>query len=124
VKYVKALAMTWALLYFITGFLKSFTLNSVDFWTSVALLLFLFVFPLPVIVIGFWFERAAGFSLSLCGVGSLLAGVVAALTRANASTSDKGTFLVFIAIWTVPHWAFSLAYILPHKAKYADSPGS
>lgn len=120
-RYVKPLAITWGLIYFITGALKSFTLNSLDFWASVALLFCLFLLPLPIAIIGVWFQRAAGFALMLCGVGSLVAGVVAALTRASGSVSDRGTFLLFIAIWTIPHAAFALAYILPHRGKKALS---
>jgi len=117
VKYVKPLAITWALIYFITGALKSFTLNSLDFWASIGLLFFLFLLPLPIAIIGFWFERAAGFLLLLCGLGSLVSGVVAALTRASASPSERGTFLLFIAMWTIPHAVFGLAYILPRRTK-------
>lgn len=122
-KYIRVLAITWASFYLITGFLKSFTLNSVDFWPSVALLFCLFVFPLPIVLVGFWFQRAAGFALLLCGVASLAAGVIAAFTRASASISDKCTFLFFIVIWTIPHAAFALAYIFPQTAKYEGSAG-
>jgi len=116
-KYVKAFAITWALVYFVTGILKSFMLNSIDFWTSVALLFCLFVLPLPIVIVGLWFQKTAGFALLLCGAAGLVAGLVAALTRASASASDRGTLLSFIAIWTIPHAAFGLAYILPQRAK-------
>ncbi len=110
--FVKALAVLWGLVYFALGYLKAFTLNSVDFWTSTVLFFSLFLLPLPIVIAAVWLQRPAGFALVFCAVVSLGAALVAAATRASTSSSDKVTFLASITMWLIPHLVFALVYLL------------
>jgi hypothetical protein len=114
-KFVKGLALLWGVIYFVVGLLKAFTLNSVDFWTSVVVLFCVFLLPLPVAMAAIWLRKPAGFALLGCVAAGLVAAGVAAVTRASDSQSDSLIFLATIAMWMIPHVVFALAYILTVK---------
>ena len=58
--FVKALAILWGLVYFVLGYLKAFTLNSVDFWTSTVLFFSHFLLPLPIVMAAIWLRDRQG----------------------------------------------------------------
>jgi hypothetical protein len=111
-KFVKAIAILWGMVYVVVGLLKAFTLNSVDFWASIVLLLSLFLLPLPLAIAAIWLQKSAGFALLACVAVGLVAAGVVAVTRPSASQSDKVIFLASIAMWMIPHVIFALAFIL------------
>ena len=111
-KYVKVGGFVWALIYFVIGILSSFTLNHVDFWTSLALVLNLFLFPLPIAIIAVWSQRVAGTSLLLCFAVNLLVTGVALGSRPSMSIADKGTSVAHIAVYSIPHLTYATFYIL------------
>jgi hypothetical protein len=115
-KFVKGLALLWGVSYFVVGLLKAFTLNSVDFWTSVVLLFCIFLLPLPVAIAAIWLQKSAGFALLACVAVGLVAAGVAAVIRASASQRDRLIFLASIAMWMIPHMIFALAFILTASA--------
>jgi ABC-type Mn2+/Zn2+ transport system permease subunit len=88
-KFVKAIAILWGMVYVVVGLLKAFTLNSVDFWASIVLLLSLFLLPLPLAIAAIWLQKSAGFALLACVAVGLVAAGVVAVTRPSASQSDK-----------------------------------
>jgi hypothetical protein len=115
-KFVKGLALLWGVVYFVVGLLKAFTLNSVDFWTSVVVLFCIFLLPLPIAIAAIWLQKFPGLALLACVAVGLLAAGVAAVTRASASQSDRLIFLATIAMWLIPHLVFALAYIFAARA--------
>lgn len=106
-KPVKVLAVIWAFVYLLVGLVKSFTMGSIDFWSSFVLLLCMFVLPLPVTFVGFWLEKVAGILL-LC---SSLASLIVAVTWTSINALDRFKFFGAILLWTLPHLAFAAAYL-------------
>ena len=119
--FVKALAILWGLVYFVLGYLKAFTLNSVDFWTSTVLFFSLFLLPLPIVIAAVWWQRPAGFALLFCAATSFVAALIAATTRATGSTSDRLTFLAAIIMWLIPHLVFALVYLLAGRTAHESA---
>jgi hypothetical protein len=116
---VKKLAIRWRIVYLVVRLLKAFTLNSIDFWTSIIALMMVFLFPLPIAVTTIWLQRKAGNALVLCVAIGLINAVIAATTWSSVSLADKGRFLLHIALWVTPHAAFALAYIF--KSETAEA---
>src|ERR1700687_1853576 len=110
-KYVKIAGILWGLIYFVVGALKSFTLNSIDFWSSTALLFAVFLLPLPIAFVGVWFPRIAGKILFGCITVSMAAAVSAIASRGLSPLRDIGVFIAFIAMYDIPHLLFGWAYI-------------
>ena len=116
-KYVKVIGLVWGLIYFVFGALKSFTLNGIDFWTSVALLFSLFLLPLPIGVIAFWSEKIARNALLFCVAVSLVAAAGFVAGHWSLSFSGKTRAFAVVALYTLPHFAFAMIYILTGRAK-------
>ncbi len=108
-KFLKGAGIAWGLIYFAVGAISSFTLNSVDFWSSITLLTLTFLLPLPVSVVAFWFPRTAGIALILS--------VVLCVTTLFYSSGVKDTLTAFPGIrFYIPHLVFSVAYIMTRRA--------
>ena len=121
-KYLKTAGITWGLIYFAVGAIKSFTLNSNDTWASVALLFALFLLPLPIAIMAVWFPRVAGKALLGCIAVNAVAVVAAALSRHTSPLADIGRFIFFIALYDIPHLFFGMGYIVAGRAsKSVDS---
>jgi hypothetical protein len=101
---VDVLGVAWGLTYFVIGAIASFTINSIDFWGSVAYLFSNFLLPLPITILAVWFPKAAGKALLLCA--AVTAGVVIELSGITSLAFDfrKGYILT--------HLLFGVAYIL------------
>jgi hypothetical protein len=115
--YVNILALVWALVYFVVGLLKGFTVNAIDFWISLVLLFSLFLLPLPITIAAIWFQRVAGSALLLCVAASFIAAMFASASRPSGSLSDRVTFIAFIAMYSIPHVVFATTYILKSRPK-------
>lgn len=119
-KFVKALAILWGLVYFVVGYLKAFTLNNVDFWTSMVALFAIFLLPFPIAIMAIWLQRIAGFALLVCAAAGMINAVIAASMWSSTSFTDKSRFLLFIAMWLIPHLIFALAFIFTASARNAN----
>ena len=121
-KYLKVAGVAWGLIYFVTGAIKSFTLNSNDTWASVALLFGLFLLPLPITVIAAWLPRAAGWALLGCIAVDMVAVAAVIVARHAYPFADIGQFIAFIMLYDIPHLFFGVAYIKAGRvSKNADS---
>ena len=104
-KAIQIAGTVWSLLYFGFGVLSSFTLNGIDFWSSITLLVFTFLFPLPLATIAFWYPKSAGIALFLSAV--LCITVLIFLDGA------KDTFTASPGVrFYIPHVVFALAYVI------------
>ena len=97
--------VAWGLIYFGIGAISSFTLNSIDFWSSVAGLFVIFLLPLPIAVAAFWFPRVAGIALIVCSaIGVVIAVLLFGIK--DTVTASPGIRLY------IPHLVFAVTYIL------------
>ncbi len=120
-KYLKVAGVAWGLFYFGFGAVKSFTLNANDTWASVVLLFGLFLLPLPITVMAIWLPRLAGKALFGCVVVNVVAVAAVIATRHAYPIGDIGRFIVFIALYDLPHLFFGVGY---HRAaRDADPDG-
>lgn len=121
-KYLKISGIVWGLVYLVVGALKSFTLNSLDFWSGVAFLGATFLLPLPIALAAIWLPRIAGKVLFGCFAISM--GIVAYIIISDRQFS-LGSWMGFIAVtllFNVPHLLFGAGYIrLGRASKNADS---
>ena len=111
-KYLKISGIVWGLVYLVVGALKSFTLNSLDFWSGVVFLGATFLLPLPIALAAIWLPRIAGKVLFGCFAVSM--GVVAYIVISDRQYS-LGSWMGFIAVtllFNVPHLLFGAGYIL------------
>jgi len=115
-KYLKIAGVAWGLIYFATGAIKSFTLNSNDTWASVALLFALFLLPLPITVIAVWRPRVAGKALLACVAVNVVALAAVVVARHTYPLSDIGQFIVFIVLYDLPHLFFGVSYVRAGRA--------
>jgi len=123
-KYLKIAGIVWGFAYFLFGAWSSFTLNSIDFWSSVTLLFCLFLLPFPIAVMGVWLPRAAGVALVGCiliNVGSVASVVIAHHALSFAGSSGYG---LFVAVRDIPHLLFGGGYILLGRAGTSSDSGS
>lgn len=67
-KTVEFAGVACGVIYFGVGLVSCFTLNGIDFWSTITLLSFTFLLPLPIAVVAFWYPRLAGVVLlsSVC----------------------------------------------------------
>ncbi len=123
-KYLKVAGIVWGLVYLAVGAIKSFTLNSLDFWSGVAFLGATFLLPLPIALVAIWFPRIAGKALLGCFAVSM--GVVAYIVASDRQFS-LGSWMGFIAatfLFNAPHLLFGAGYIrLARARKNSDSSG-
>lgn len=123
-KYLKVAGIVWGLVYLAVGAIKSFTLNSLDFWSGVLFLGATFLLPLPIALVAIWFPRVAGKALWGCFAVSI--GVVAYIVISDRQFS-LGSWMAFIAatfLFSAPHVLFGAGYIfLGRPRKRGDSEG-
>jgi hypothetical protein len=103
-KLVTVIGITWGIIYFVFGLLSSFTINSIDTYSSIALLVLTFLLPLPLTVAAVWFPKTAAVALILCvpisgAIFLLLYGV-----RETGTAFSRGFY--------VPHLILGVAYIV------------
>jgi len=97
--------ISWGLIYVAVGAISSFTLNSIDFWSSVALLFLVFLLPLPITVLAVWFPRVAGIALIVCAaIGVVIAILLSGIK--DIVTASPGIRLF------IPNFVFAVAYIV------------
>lgn len=123
-KYLKISGVVWGFVYLAVGAIKSFTLNSLDFWSGVAFLGATFLLPLPIALAAIWLPKIAGKVLLGCFVISMA-------VVADIVVSDRQfpfvSWMGFIAatfLFNVPHLLFGSGYIfLGRNRKSSDSGG-
>ena len=117
VKAIKFAGLVWGILYFGFGVVSSFTLNSVDFASSIALLAFTFIFPLPFSVVAFWYPKVIGIALSLS--------IILCVAVLVSSDGLKDTLTASPGIrFYIPHALFAVAYLILASASKNLEPGS
>jgi hypothetical protein len=107
---IKAAGIVWGVCYFVFGALSSFTLNSIDFGTSVAALFAIFLAPLPIAFVAIWFPKTAGAALLIC-VATTIAAVSSFVVSHRGSQFGEVRFIVILALYNLPHLFFALAYM-------------
>lgn len=110
-RFIKIAGIIWGLIYFAMGAMKSFTLNSNDRWASVALLFGLFLLPLPITIIAAWFPKIGGLALWGCVAIDVVSVADVVVLRHSYPVSEIGHFIVFIALYDIPHLAFGWGYL-------------
>jgi hypothetical protein len=103
-KLLKFLGIAWGIAYFVVGVLSSFTINSIDTYSSIALLTLTFLLPLPLTVIGVWFPKTTGVALILCVMVSGAIFLFLYGAKDTATAYSKGFY--------IPHMVFGVAYLL------------
>ena len=123
-RYLKVAGIVWGFAYFLFGAWSSFTLNSIDFWSSVTLLFCLFLLPLPIALVAVWFPRSAGKALLGCVVVSM--GVVACIVATDRQFSLGGwiSFIAETLLFNAPHLLFGSGYIFLGRARTGSDSGS
>jgi hypothetical protein len=97
--------IAWGFIYFVMGVAGSFTINAIDFWSSVALLFLIFLLPLPIAVVARWFPRVAGITLIVCAaIGIVIAVLLTGIK--DIVTASPGIRLF------IPNFVFAVAYIV------------
>jgi hypothetical protein len=121
-KFVKVAGIAWGLIYFAVGASKSFTLNSIDFWSGVVFFGATFLLPLPIALVAVWFPRIAGRAMLGCAAVSIAAVVSVVVSRPTSPLTDVGRFIAFTVLYNIPLVFFGLVYILAARpSKDADS---
>ena len=123
-RYLKIAGIVWGFAYFVFGAWSSFTLNSIDFWSSVTLLFFLFLLPLPITIMGVWLPRVAGIALLGCILVNVAAVASEVVTHHALSFSGISGYALFVAVWDTPHLFFGSGYIFVGRARKASDSGS
>lgn len=116
-KALKYIGIAWGLIYLVVGILGSFTINKIDTYSSITLLVFTFLLPLPATVVALWFPKAAGtaliLSLLICSVT-----LVHLTGFKDAATASPGIRLY------IPHLIFGMVYLMAgRRSKNATSSG-
>ena len=104
-KAFKCTGIAWGMIYFAVGIISSFTINSIDFWSSITLLVFTFLLPLPITVVAFWFSKSAGIALIISAVLCVAILVYLSGVKDTMTASPGVKFYI-------PHLIFALAYII------------
>jgi hypothetical protein len=110
-KYLKVAGTAWGFIYFAVGAIKSFTLNSNDTWASVALLFALFLLPFPLAISAVWLPRISGEALLGCVAVSIASVISVVVSRHAYPLADIDRFIGSIALYSLPHLFFGVAYI-------------
>jgi hypothetical protein len=114
---IKFAGVAWSLLYFGFGVISSFTLNGIDFWSSITLLAFTFIFPFPLAIVGFWYPKSTGIALLLS--------TVLCVTLLICSDGVKDTFTASPGIrFYIPHVVFAVAYLISGSVSTKVNSGS
>jgi hypothetical protein len=109
-KFLKAAGISWSIVYFLVGAIKSLSFNSRDTWVTVVLFCTLFLLPLPIAIAAVWFPRASGKALLLCVVTSFAA-LVWLPSQPNLTFVDICIGLVRFMAYNIPHVVFGLVYV-------------
>ena len=102
-RYLKIAGIVWSLLYLLGGIVNSFTLNRVDFYLSLVVLLLTFIAPLPLTITAFWSPVLSGSGLLLCIV--VCAVIFVHLFGVKEGVPPRAVYLY------IPHLVFGLAYL-------------
>lgn len=104
---LKIAGVVWGTLYLLGGVVSSFTLNKVDFYWSVAVLLLTFIAPLPLAISAFWTPTLSGSGLLLCIV--LCAIIFVHLFGVKEGVPPRAVYLY------IPHLVFGLAFLATRR---------
>lgn len=116
-KYLKVAGIVWGFAYFVFGAWSSFTLNSIDFWSSVTLLFCLFLLPLPITIMGVWLPRIAGIMLLGCILVNVAAVASEVIAHHALSFAGISGYALFVTVWDIPHLVFGSGYIFLRRAR-------
>jgi hypothetical protein len=105
-KSIKVASIAWAVIYFVVGAVKSFTLNSNDTWASLVLLFGLFLLPLPITLLAVWFPKFGGVALLGCVALNAIAVADVIVARHSYPVSEIGHFILFTVLYNIPHLFF------------------
>jgi len=105
VRYLKGAGIAWGIIYLAVGAIGSFTLNGIDFLSSITILVLTFLLPLPIAIVAYWLPKLAGVSLILS--------MAICVTTLICLDGVKDTVTASPGIrFYIPHLIFAVAYIV------------